>query len=266
MAEPYLAIESLSKVFSGRWSLLGERRATQALDQISLTVERGQSIGIVGESGSGKSTLLRIILNLTRPTAGRVVYDGVEISALSEARFRPFRKRIQPIFQDPYSTFNPHFTIGSSIQVALDIHGIGQRGERRGIVLSMLEKVGLSLEHAERLPHQLSGGQRQRAAIARALVVGPELILADEPTSALDVSVQAQILNLLQDMKLEFGLTFIFVTHNLAVVRFMCDFIVVMRQGRIVEMGDNDAVFANPVDAYTRRLIAAVPTIGDFAR
>ena len=262
MAEAYLEVRNVSKSFRRGGVLRGRRGETRALDNVSFQVLRGQSVGIVGESGAGKSTLLKIALKLVKPTRGRILIDGEDVTGLRESAFRAFRRRIQPVFQDPYSTFNPRYAVGASIRLGLDIHEIGAgRAERTGIVLETLEKVGLSAEHAERLPHQLSGGQRQRAAIARALVIGPELIVADEPTSALDVSVQAQILNLLKDMRAELGLSYVFVSHNLAVVRFICDFIVVMRNGRIVETGDNEALFANPTEPYTRELIAAVPEV-----
>jgi peptide/nickel transport system ATP-binding protein/oligopeptide transport system ATP-binding protein len=234
----------------------------KAVDDVSFTVQRGQTVGLVGESGSGKTTIGRAILRLNEPTAGTISYGDTVISQLSSAAFRPYRKKIQIIFQDPYNSLNPRLSIFEIIGEALEIHFPEMsRADRRGRVAELLEKVGLKSSHLDRYPHEFSGGQRQRVGIARALAVNPEFIVCDEPVSALDVSVQAQIVNLLQDLQEELGLTYLFIAHDLAVVEHISDFVLVMNQGKIVEAASAEAIYENPQHDYTRKLLSAVPKI-----
>jgi len=253
-----LELSGISKSFE-KTGLFVSQATSLAVTNVSLAVAPGETLGIVGESGSGKSTILRMILRLTRPSAGRVTFKGKDIWAASGRELFAIRREIQAIFQDPTSSFNPRHRIGAILETPLIVHGLGTRDERRRRVEDALDVIGLPAEFASRLPHQLSGGQRQRVAIARAIILQPSLVLADEPTSALDVSIQAQILNLLQDTKRRFGLTMIFVSHNLAVIRHVSDRVAVMRKGEIVEIADCETLFSNPQHDYTRALIAASP-------
>lgn len=255
---PLVQVSNASKRFGGE-SWLRPDDAFRAVDSVSFEVASGETLGIVGESGSGKSTLLRMILRLVRPTEGSIVVDGQDIWALKSRALRNFRRKVQPIFQNPASSFNPRQRIRTILSAPLEVQGIGTRQERRRQIAEILQRVGLDESYAERFPHQLSGGQKQRVAIARAIILNPAIVLADEPTSALDVSVQAQVLKLFADVKKDFGLTTIFVSHNLAVIRQVSDRVLVMRQGRIVESGSVDEIFENPTEQYTRDLIAAVP-------
>ena len=252
-----LRATGLCKTFR-RGGLLERGTETRALDQVGFSLAAGGSLGVVGESGSGKSTLLRTILRLLPYDAGSLHFAGMEIAGMNRAALGRFRRRVQPVFQDPYSTFNPRFSIGSSI--GLGIPGPGGEA-RREAVDGLLGEVGLDPELRRALPHELSGGQRQRAAIARALAVRPDLLLLDEPTSALDVSVQAQVLNLFRELQERFGFSLILVTHDLPVVRFLCDRVLVMQQGRVVEAGPTAAVVASPETEYTARLVAAAPEL-----
>jgi ABC-type glutathione transport system ATPase component len=258
MSAPLVEIRSVSKNFAGSGPFW-RRREVQAVVDVDLEVLPGETVGIVGESGSGKSTLLRIILRLIRPTKGTVLFEGHNIGKLPRRELRAVRRRVQAVFQDPTASFNPRQSIGAALAAPLEVHGIGDRAARARQVAETLELVGLEAAFVSRYPHQLSGGQRQRAAIARAIMLRPSLLLADEPTSALDVSVQAQILNLFKQTKRELGLTFIFVSHNLGVIRYVSDRVAVMYRGRIVEWGTADAVFSNPQHEYTQTLLAAVP-------
>ena len=234
----------------------------KAVDDVSFTVNRGQTVGLVGESGSGKTTIGRAIIRLTEPTAGTITYGDEAVSKLSPAAFRPYRKKIQIIFQDPYNSLNPRLSIFEIVGEALEIHFPRMNwNERRERVASLLDKVGLKRDHMDRYPHEFSGGQRQRIGIARALAVNPEFIVCDEPVSALDVSVQAQIVNLLQDLQEELGLTYLFIAHDLAVVEHISDFVLVMNAGRIVEAASAEAIYENPQHDYTRRLLSAVPKL-----
>lgn len=253
-----IRIIGVGKTFEGR-RLFGGSPAPAAVSNVSLDVAPGETLGIVGESGSGKSTLLRMILGLIRPTLGRVEIDGQDIAALGRQEEKAFRRKMQPIFQNPASSFNPRQTIGAILAAPLEVHGIGDRSGRRTRVIEMLERVGLPADYAARYPHQLSGGQKQRVAIARAVILEPKIVLADEPTSALDVSVQAQILDLFREIRGRMGLTSVFVSHNLAVIRQVSDRVAVMRLGQVVEYGDVATVFTHPQHEYTRTLIAAVP-------
>ncbi len=235
----------------------------KAVDNVSLEVYEGETLGLVGESGCGKTTLGRSILRLVEPTGGKVWFDGIEVTALKGQALRDFRKQAQIVFQDPYSSLNPRITIGEAIAEPMQVHGIeNDAGKRRNAVCDLLEQVGLQAEHYDRYPHEFSGGQRQRICIARALAVNPRLVICDESVSALDVSVQAQVLNLLNRLKKERNLTYIFISHDLSVVRFMSDRVVVMYNGTPVEMEDADQLFEHPQNAYTKKLIAALPGRG----
>ncbi|TPW30659.1 ABC transporter ATP-binding protein [Pararhizobium mangrovi] len=258
---PLVSIEGLGKTFP---TSAGD---VQALSDVTFNIERGSLIGLVGESGSGKTTLGRCLLRLVEPTAGRVVFDGTDITALDQRGLKAMRKRMQIIFQDPFSSLNPRMRIRQIVGEALVAHGIGRnRRERDDIVAGLLEEVGLSADHMGRFPHEFSGGQRQRIGIARALAVEPEFIIADESVSALDVSVQAQILNLLQDLRDRRGLTILFIAHDLSVVEYLCDEMVVLYLGRVAETGPSDDVYRLPGHPYTRALLSAIPTIDPEGR
>jgi peptide/nickel transport system ATP-binding protein/oligopeptide transport system ATP-binding protein len=234
----------------------------KAVDDVSFQVRRGQTVGLVGESGSGKTTLGRAIIRLVEPTEGVIRYEGQIISTLRPRAFWPYRKKIQIIFQDPYNSLNPRLSVSDIIGEALEIHFPQlTRADRREKVAGLLKQVGLQSDHLDRYPHEFSGGQRQRIGIARALAVGPEFIVCDEPVSALDVSVQAQIVNLLQDLQEELGLTYLFIAHDLAVVEHISDYVLVMNRGKIVEAASAEAIYENPQDDYTRKLLAAVPKL-----
>jgi oligopeptide/dipeptide ABC transporter ATP-binding protein len=236
---------------------LGGARVLRALDDVSLEIAPGEIIGLVGESGSGKTTLGKAILGVYKPGAGRILYRGADLAALDTTGWRPFRRELQMVFQDPLSSFNPRFTIGSSLALPLRLHRICPDAEIPGKVETLLKRVGLSTEHARRYPHELSGGQLQRIAIARAISVNPNLIVADEAVSKLDVSVRAQVLNLLNRMNRETGAGLIFITHDLGVARFLCHRIAVMFFGRIVEVGPANEIFARPRHPYTLSLLDA---------
>jgi len=251
-------VQKVSKTFeSGGW--FWRRTQARAVSEVNIEVNAGETLGIVGESGSGKSTLLRIILRLLRPSSGRVLFEGRDIATLGGRELRAWRRRMQVVFQDPAASFNPRHSVGTALLAPLEVHAIGTRESRRRMVGETLELVGLNATFMERYPHQLSGGQRQRAAIARAIILRPSLVLADEPTSALDVSVQAQILNLFKQMRQELGLTYVFVSHNLGVIRYISDQVAVMHLGRIVESGPSEQIFSRPQQNYTRALLEAVP-------
>jgi oligopeptide/dipeptide ABC transporter ATP-binding protein len=255
-----LSTEDLVKHFGGGRQFLAARTPLiRAVDGVSLNVRRGETFAIVGESGCGKSTLARLILRLIEPTAGTIRFDGADITAIGEEDMRLLRREMQIIFQDPFSSLNPRMTVGALIAEPLAVHGIASGRERADRVADILRKVGLPPEHAERYPHEFSGGQRQRIGIARALATRPRLVIGDEPVSALDVSIRAQVINLLEDLKSDLGLTLILVAHDLAVIRHTSDRIAVMYLGEIVELADRDALFEAPLHPYTRSLIAAIP-------
>jgi oligopeptide transport system ATP-binding protein len=260
-ADVLLEVEGLVKHFPVRRGLLIDREVdrVRAVDGVSFEVARGETLGLVGESGSGKSTLCRTVLQLTKPTAGSVRFDGREIAGLSPRAMRPLRREMQMIFQDPYASLNPRKRVGQIVGEPLRLQKVASGSELRRRVHELLERVGLSPEHYERYPHEFSGGQRQRIGIARALALRPKLIVADEPVSALDVSIQAQIVNLLDDLQDELGLTYVFVAHDIGVVRHISDRIAVMHEGRIVEQGPVDRICEQPGHPYTKSLLAAVP-------
>ena len=258
---PILAVRGLKKYFAGRGG-----QVVKAVDDVSFDVPRGAIVGLVGESGSGKTTVGRSLLRLIEPTAGEVAFDGVDVTKLTDREMLAYRKRMQIVFQDPYSSLNPRMRVSSILAEALDTHGLALGAERKDRIAGLLTDVGLPAEHASRYPHEFSGGQRQRIGIARALAVEPEFIVADEPVSALDVSVQAQVINLIQDLRLKHGLSMLFVTHDLSVVEFLCDEVVVMYLGRIMERGPSAAVYARPRHPYTRALLSAVPQANPRAK
>jgi ABC-type oligopeptide transport system ATPase subunit len=262
-ATPLLEVEQLVKDFPGARGR-GRRRTTpvRALDGVSLAVREGEALGIVGETGSGKSTLARIVLALEQPTSGTIRWRGEDVTRARGARLRALARERQLVFQDPTSSLNPRRTVGAIVAEPFAIHRELPDGvARRARVEELLAQVGLASEHRDRYPHELSGGQRQRVAIARAIALGPRLLVADEPVSALDVSIQAQVLNLLRDLRAQLGLTLVLISHDLSVVRHLCERIAVMRQGRLVEVAPVDELFAAPRDAYTRELLAAVPRL-----
>jgi peptide/nickel transport system ATP-binding protein len=260
MNTPLLQVERLGKRYRlPREHLLAAAPEVQALDDVSFTLEAGRSLGVVGESGSGKSTLARLVMALEPPSAGRVLLDGADLHALPAAALRAARRQLQMVFQDPYGSLDPRRTVLQTVAEPLAVLHGAARAEQRERAAEALDAVGLRASDLTKYPHEFSGGQRQRIAIARALITRPRLIVADEPVSALDVSVQAQVLNLMQDLQDRFGVTYLFISHDLAVVDLVCDEVLVLQRGRVVERGDPDRLFRAPEHEYTRRLLAAIP-------
>ena len=258
--KPLLEVNELRKYFPIRGGILSRVVANvKAVEDLTFTVGAGEVVGLVGESGSGKTTAGRSILRLIEPTAGEVKFNGVDVTKLSKNEMREYRKEMQIIFQDPFASLNPRMTVGDIIGEALTIHNLAKGRQKEERVADLLERVGLSPSHMRRYPHEFSGGQRQRIGIARALAVDPEFIVADEPVSALDVSIQAQVVNLLQDLKEELGLTLLFIAHDLAVVEYISDKVIVMYLGRIMEIAPAKELYANPIHPYTEALLTAVP-------
>ncbi|HET8874136.1 MAG TPA: ATP-binding cassette domain-containing protein, partial [Gaiellaceae bacterium] len=256
--ELLLSVKNLKKYFPIKEGVLIDRTVdhVKAVDDVSFDIRTGETLGLVGESGSGKSTTGFCVLQLLKPTSGSVAFDGRELTTMSKRDLRQIRREIQIVFQDPYASLNPRMTVGDIVSEPLLIHNVGSRRSRRRSAEQLLEVVGFNPDFINRYPHEFSGGQRQRIGIARALALNPRLIVCDEPVSALDVSIQAQILNLLKDLQIEFGLTYLFVAHDLAVVRGMSDQIAVMNRGQIVEYGPAEKVYTHPQDEYSQALLA----------
>jgi peptide/nickel transport system ATP-binding protein len=260
-ADALLSVRNLKKYFPVRKGVLIDRTVdyVKAVDDVSFDVRPGETLGLVGESGSGKSTTGYCVLQLLKPTDGSVTFEGRELTTMSRSDMRDIRREMQIVFQDPYASLNPRMTVGDIVSEPLTVHGVGNRRSRRRSAEQLLEVVGFNPDFINRYPHEFSGGQRQRIGIARALALNPRLIICDEPVSALDVSIQAQILNLLKDLQKEFGLAYLFIAHDLAVVRTMSDRIAVMNCGKIVEYGPAEDVYLTPKDPYSQALLAAVP-------
>lgn len=255
-----LVVKNLTKHFPVRSGLLQRITAwVQAVDKVSFAVKRGETLGMVGESGCGKTTVGRSILRLIEPTSGEVSFEGKNVLEMNNKELKPFRRDMQIIFQDPYASLNPRMPIGESVMEGLQIHKIGAPKERWEIAINMLKKVGLEEYHARRYPHEFSGGQRQRIGIARALALNPKFIVCDEPVSALDVSIQSQVLNILKDLQKEFGLTYLFIAHNLSVVEHISDRVAVMYLGKMVELTDRESLYREPLHPYTQALLSAIP-------
>jgi oligopeptide transport system ATP-binding protein len=259
--EALLVVKDLKKYFPVKEGILLSRTASEvkAVDDVSFEIPEGKTLGLVGESGSGKSTTGYCVLQLIKPTSGSVEFMGKQLTELGREPLRKMRREMQIVFQDPYSSLDPRMTVGDIVAEPLTVHGVGSRRSRRARVRELLEVVGFDPGYTNRYPHEFSGGQRQRIGIARALALGPKLIVCDEPVSALDVSIQAQILNLLKDLQRDFGLTYLFIAHDLAVVRSMSDRIAVMQSGKIVEEGPAEEVYETPGHEYTKKLLTSVP-------
>ncbi|MBL5791809.1 dipeptide/oligopeptide/nickel ABC transporter ATP-binding protein [Heyndrickxia sporothermodurans] len=260
MNEPLLKIEHLKKNLPIRGGVFGKKVGeVKAVDDISFVIQKGETLGLVGESGCGKSTTGRMLLRLLEPSEGKIIFEGNDITTLSKQELRKIRGQMQMIFQDPYASLNPRHTIERILEEPLIVHGVKEKSARKKKVRELLEIVGLNSYHANRYPHQFSGGQRQRIGIARALSLNPKLIVADEPVSALDVSIQAQVLNLLKDLQKKYDLTYLFIAHDLGVVRHISDRVGVMYLGRLVELAESEELYQNPKHPYTQALLSAVP-------
>lgn len=256
---PLIEVKGLKKVFLIKNSLGKGKAEVKAVNDVSFNLYKGETYGLVGESGSGKSTTGRVLLNLIEPTAGEAIYQEKDIFQLSRQELKGFRKQFQMVFQDPYSSLNPRKRVGKILEETLTIHRLGSKAERTNIALETLKRVGLDVDHYYRYPHQLSGGQRQRIGLARALIVNPKVIICDEPVSALDVSIQSQILNLLKRLQRELNLTYLFISHDMSVIRYISDRIGVMYLGKIVEEAPNEQLFSDPLHPYTQALLSSVP-------
>ncbi len=258
---PLVDVRGLTKHFERRSGLFRAPSVIRAVDDVSFTIAEGEMLGLVGESGSGKSTLGRCLLRLIEPTAGQVMFRGENVLEFPPQRLRHTRRDMQIVFQDPYSSLNPRMRVDEIVEEPLVIHGIGNRRERRTRVAELLEMVGLEVGHLRRYPHEFSGGQRQRIGIARALALSPAFIIADEAVSALDVSIQAQVIALMLDLKVRLKLTYLFIAHDLRLVEHICNRVAVMYLGRIVEVGDTASIFTQPAHPYTRALLSAIPSL-----
>ena len=264
---PLVELRNLTKHFTLSNGLFGRGKVVlRAVDGVDLTINRGETLGLVGESGCGKSTLARTLIRLFQPTSGEMLFDGIDIAEIGERQLAPFRRRMQMIFQDPYASLNGRMTVRNLIAEPLEIAGIGDAASRLARVDELMDRVGLNPDHATRFPHEFSGGQRQRIGIARAIALNPELVICDEPISALDVSIQAQVVNMLEDLQDEFGLTYLFITHDLSMVRHISDRIGVMYLGKIVELAPNDTLYRAPAHPYTQALLASIPVADPTAR
>jgi len=260
MTQPLVTLRALTKHFSLGGDLLGRNKSIlRAVDGVDLTIAKGETVGLVGESGCGKSTLARTLIRLHQPTSGEMIFDGQDIAHANERDLAPVRRRMQMIFQDPYASLNGRMTVRDLIAEPLEIAGIGTPKSRTERVMELLTRVGLNPDHATRFAHEFSGGQRQRIGIARAIALNPDLVICDEPISALDVSIQAQVVNMLEDLQDELGLTYLFITHDLSMVRHISDRIGVMYLGRIVELAPNNALYQRPSHPYTKALLASIP-------
>lgn len=259
--EPLVKVRNLVKHFPIMAGVIFQKQvgAVKAVDDVTFDIYPGETLGLVGESGSGKSTTGRTILQLHRPDSGEVIIEGQDVTSMKGGDLRRMRKRMQMIFQDPYASLNPRMTVGSIVREPLEVHGVMSSRERREYVKELLEKVGLNPYYVNRYPHEFSGGQRQRIGIARALALNPSFIVADEPIAALDVSIQAQVVNLLQDLQDEYNLTYLFIAHDLSLIRYICKRVAVMYKGKIVELADTSELYENPLHPYTKVLLSAVP-------
>lgn len=255
-----LEIDGLKKYFPVKKTIVKKNLLfNKAVDGISFSIRKGETLGLVGESGCGKTTCGRTIIKLYKPDGGKIVYDGVDITSLPEDKMLPYRRKMQIIFQDPYASLDPRMTIGDIIGEAIDIHRLMGKGERSERIQYLLDRVGLNTEHANRYPHEFSGGQRQRIGIARALAVEPEFIVCDEPISALDVSIQAQVVNMLEDLQKDLGLTYLFIAHDLSMVKHISNRVGVMYLGKLVELAESNELYTNPIHPYTQALLSAIP-------
>jgi oligopeptide transport system ATP-binding protein len=263
---PAVDIRHLSKRFVQRHGLFAQPTVLTAVADVTFAIAEGETFGLVGESGSGKTTIGRCLLRLLQPTSGEIFFKGQNVLALSRTRLREMRRHMQIVFQDPYASLNPRMRVRQIVEEPLEIHRVGGKPERRERVAELLTLVGLDPSLGDRYPHEFSGGQRQRIGLARALALNPSFIIADEPVSALDLSIQAQVVNLLMDLQARFGLTYLFIAHDLRLVEHICDRVAVLYRGRILEMGDARAIFSSPQHAYTRALLSAVPSFEPAAR
>ncbi|WP_372997737.1 ABC transporter ATP-binding protein [Lutispora sp.] len=252
--KPLIDVKNLKKYFN-----VGKNQVLKAVDNVTFSINQGETIGVVGESGCGKTTVGRTLIRLYRPTEGEIYYNGKNINDLNKTEAKKYAKTAQMIFQDPYASLNPRMTVGDIIGEGIDIHGLYRNGDRQSRIYELLEKVGLNREHANRFPHEFSGGQRQRVGIARALAIEPEFIVCDEPISALDVSIQAQIVNLLMKLQKDMNLTYMFIAHDLSMIKHISDRIAVMYLGTIVELTNSNELYSNPIHPYTKALLSAIP-------